>query len=98
MVGISAANELLPSFVLFRGEKVSRDVQNLESDATKISANKSAWIDVKTFEKWIDKARTSYSVRFKMALLIIDCFRVHKQPNTLKLFITQKQYQFQQDL
>jgi len=41
--------------VLFRGKKVPQDVQNLENDAIKISANKSAWIDVKAFEEWIDK-------------------------------------------
>lgn len=74
----------MPLFVIFKAKKVPRDVQDLEDEKLKLSANSTAWMDVKAFEDWIQRIWAPYCRQFSRTLLVMDHFKAHTAPSVLE--------------
>lgn len=83
LLGISAANGVLPLYAVFKGKKVPQDVSHFQAQGVVIAANQNAWLTEDTFHNWIDKVWSAYANRFDRTLLIMDSFRVHKLQSVL---------------
>ena len=84
LLGITASNTILPSFVVLKGRKVSIEVQQLENANLYVTASPNAWITEEGFLEWIDRVWKPYSLQFERTLLIMDQFRVHKMAVVLE--------------
>ena len=86
LFAISAANDFLPLFIMFKAKNVPRDVLALQNGGLKPMAGTPAWMGPKSFGGWIGTVWTSYPKRFTRALLVMDRSRVHTHPQILQRF------------
>jgi len=84
LIGITANHNILPLFTIFKGKKVPRDIEHLESDQLVLSANPNSWMTKESFLLWIQRVWRPYSMQFERCLLIMDLFRVHKTEKSCK--------------
>jgi len=75
----------LPLFVILKGKKIPREIQELEADDLVVSSNNSAWMNDEMFRKWINTVWRPHAARYPRSLLIMDRFRVHSKPANLSL-------------
>ena len=56
----------------------------LQNENLRLAANNSAWMDIKSFENWIETIWAPYSKKFLRTVIIMDHFRVHTNPQILQ--------------
>ena len=85
LIGISMTNEFLPLYIILKGKKIPREIQEMEADDLVVSSNTNAWMNDETFRKWIETIWRPHAARFQRSLLIMDRFRVHQKPAIVSL-------------
>jgi len=79
-IAMSASQNTLPLFDIFKGKKIPQDLQEINDP----NMSKNAWMTEEGFHQWISRVWRSYAENFERTLLIPDQYKVHKTPSVLE--------------